>query len=43
MCLREGVISRDMKAVCPVDDTGKFTDEVADFKGMYVKVGRGKV
>ncbi|OFZ24633.1 MAG: isoleucine--tRNA ligase [Bdellovibrionales bacterium RIFOXYB1_FULL_37_110] len=22
---------------CPVDDHGKFTDEVTDFKGMYVK------
>ncbi len=23
--------------VCPIDDAGKFTDEVDDYKGMYVK------
>ena len=24
--------------VCPVDPSGKFTDEVTDYKGQYVKV-----
>uniref|UniRef100_A0AC35UBK5 Isoleucine--tRNA ligase n=1 Tax=Rhabditophanes sp. KR3021 TaxID=114890 RepID=A0AC35UBK5_9BILA len=36
-CVEHGVISREMKIVCPVDQEGKFTDEVTDFKGLYVK------
>ncbi|VDK55963.1 unnamed protein product [Anisakis simplex] len=36
-CLENGVITRDMKPVCPVDECGKFKEEVSDFKGMYVK------
>ena len=38
VCTQYGVIKRDDKVVCPVDETGCFTDEVADFKGQYVKV-----
>ena len=37
VCLSFDVISRDMEPVCPVDDAGKFTDKVADFKGLHVK------
>ena len=37
VCLANGVITRDQEIVCPVDASGKFTDEVTDFKGMYVK------
>jgi len=37
VCLANGVITRDMKLVCPVDPSGRFTEEVTDFKGMYVK------
>ncbi|XP_062589375.1 LOW QUALITY PROTEIN: isoleucine--tRNA ligase, cytoplasmic-like [Saccostrea cucullata] len=37
VCLRYGVITRDMKIICPVDASGKFTEEVTDFKGQYVK------
>lgn len=36
-CLENGVITRDMKPVCPVDECGKFKEEVSDFKGIYVK------
>uniref|UniRef100_A0A0N4Z237 Isoleucine--tRNA ligase, cytoplasmic n=1 Tax=Parastrongyloides trichosuri TaxID=131310 RepID=A0A0N4Z237_PARTI len=36
-CLEHKVITKEMKIVCPVDQEGKFTDEVTDFKGMYVK------
>uniref|UniRef100_A0A914IBR5 isoleucine--tRNA ligase n=1 Tax=Globodera rostochiensis TaxID=31243 RepID=A0A914IBR5_GLORO len=36
-CLEHGVISKDSEMVCPVDDSGCFTDEVTDFKGLYVK------
>ena len=38
VCTHYGVIKRDEKVVCPVDETGSFTNEVTDFKGQYVKV-----
>jgi len=38
VCLKFGVVERDGTGlVCPVDDMGKFTDGVTDFKGRYVK------
>ena len=37
-CMQAGIISRDMKPICPIDFVGKFTDEVTDYKGMYIKV-----
>ena len=37
-CLQAGIISRDMKPICPIDLVGRFTEEVTDFKGMYIKV-----
>ena len=37
-CLKFGIISRDMKPVCPVDLVGKFTSEVTDYVGIHVKV-----
>lgn len=39
VCLANGVIRKDGDVVCPVDASGCFTEEVTDFKGMYVKVG----
>lgn len=36
-CLENGVITREMKAICPVDECGRFKEAVTDFKGMYVK------
>ena len=38
MCLKYGIISKDLSPVCPVDMSGRFTDEVTHFKGQYVKV-----
>ena len=38
MTLAHGIISKDMEVICPVDVSGKFTEEVRDFKGMHVKV-----
>ncbi|EDV24777.1 uncharacterized protein TRIADDRAFT_25814 [Trichoplax adhaerens] len=32
-----GVIKKGGKVVCPVDPSGKFTDEVPDFQGLHVK------
>lgn len=37
VCIANGVIVRGGKVPCPVDDNGRFTDVVADFKGRYVK------
>ncbi|PAA79678.1 hypothetical protein BOX15_Mlig002153g8, partial [Macrostomum lignano] len=37
VCLKYGIIARDSKLVCPVDASGKFTDEVPDFHGQHVK------
>ncbi|QLG74830.1 hypothetical protein HG535_0H01570 [Zygotorulaspora mrakii] len=37
VCLEMGVISADGSIPNPVDDTGKFTSEVTDFAGKYVK------
>lgn len=35
--MENGVIQKESKLVCPVDEKGLFTDEVPDFKGIYVK------
>lgn len=37
VCLEHGVIREDTPAPNPIDDVGKFTKEVSDFTGMYVK------
>lgn len=37
VCLENGVISEDTVAPNPVDDNGKFTSDVTDFAGIYVK------
>lgn len=37
VCLANGVIKRDSEIICPVDESGRFTDPVNEFKGQYVK------
>lgn len=37
VCLAHGAITADGHLPCPLDSSGKFTDEVPDYKGMYVK------
>ncbi|KAH7818001.1 putative isoleucyl-tRNA synthetase [Monocercomonoides exilis] len=38
VCLKNGVINaKGEPFVCPVNEDGCFTDDVTDFKGMYVK------
>lgn len=37
VCLANKVITRDQEIVCPLDAEGKFTSEVTDFAGQYVK------
>eukprot|EP00057_Strongylocentrotus_purpuratus_P012333 XP_011666807.1 PREDICTED: LOW QUALITY PROTEIN: isoleucine--tRNA ligase, cytoplasmic [Strongylocentrotus purpuratus] len=36
VCLEQGIISKE-EVVCPVDASGRFTSEVTDFAGEYVK------
>ncbi|KAL4227042.1 Isoleucine--tRNA ligase [Mactra antiquata] len=35
--MRYGIITKDMDMICPVDPSGKFTSEVTDFQGQYIK------
>lgn len=37
VCLKYGIITRDMPIICPVDASGKFMEEITDFKGLHVK------
>ena len=37
VCLAAGLIDKKGPIVCPVDASGKFTSEVTDFVGQYVK------
>jgi hypothetical protein len=39
VCLAHGIISKGEGLPCPLDDAGRFTAEVPDFQGQYVKVG----
>ena len=37
VCLTHGVIRKGEKLVCPIDDNGRYTSEVPDFAGKFVK------
>ncbi|KAF7233346.1 hypothetical protein EG68_08663 [Paragonimus skrjabini miyazakii] len=37
VCTTNGIISKDSPIICPIDATGRFTTEVQDFAGQYVK------
>lgn len=37
VCLAHGIILKGSEIPCPVDANGRFTPEVSDFKGVYVK------
>lgn len=37
VCLANGVITKDMEPLCPVDASGRFSKPVVDFEGQYVK------
>lgn len=36
-CLNAQIISKSGPFICPVDESGKFSSEVTDFSGQYVK------
>lgn len=37
IAIAHGIITREMLPPCPVDGSGRFTDEVPDYRGMHVK------
>lgn len=37
VCLDHGIIQRGPGLICPVDESGRFTSNVPDFAGRYVK------
>lgn len=37
VCFENGLITKEMSSICPVDSCGRFTEEVKDFQGLYVK------
>lgn len=37
VCLAAGLIEKSSEVICPVDDSGRFTAEAADFAGQHVK------
>ncbi|BGP00043.1 Isoleucine--tRNA ligase, cytoplasmic [Rhodotorula toruloides] len=37
VAVAHGVVEKDEMPPCPIDEKGVYTDEVPDFKGMYVK------
>lgn len=37
VCIAHGVIDADGHLPLPLDETGHFTDEITDYKGMYIK------
>ena len=38
VCSENDVIKKDADPVCPIDANGRFTTQVPDFQGIYVKV-----
>ncbi|CAH8551607.1 unnamed protein product [Schistosoma turkestanicum] len=37
VCLANGIIAKDTPMICPVNPNGRFTDQIKEFSGMYVK------
>ncbi|XP_011199577.2 isoleucine--tRNA ligase, cytoplasmic [Bactrocera dorsalis] len=37
ICLNAGIIEKSSTPICPLDEVGRFTAEVTDFAGVYVK------
>jgi isoleucyl-tRNA synthetase len=38
IAIASGILQPDDQPPCPIDDSGRFTAEVLDFEGQYVKV-----
>lgn len=37
VCVAHGITKKGERLVCPIDDNGRFTEEVPDYKGLLVK------
>ncbi|PWN22588.1 hypothetical protein BCV69DRAFT_281573 [Microstroma glucosiphilum] len=37
VAIANGIVGRDEAPPCPIDESGKFTDEVPEYKGQHVK------
>lgn len=37
IAVANGIVTKEMLPPCPVDESGRFTDEVPDYKGVHVK------
>lgn len=40
IAVANGIIRAEEIPPCPIDDAGRFTREVTDFEGQYVKVSK---
>jgi isoleucyl-tRNA synthetase len=38
IAIQNGIVAKDEMPPCPIDEVGRFTSEVPDFKGVHVKV-----
>lgn len=38
VAIEHGIIQADEQPPCPIDDAGRFTDAIPEWKGVYVKV-----
>ena len=38
VCLKYGIINKDMEPICPIDMSGRFEEPVLHFIGQHVKV-----
>lgn len=37
VCLANGIITKDMEPICPLDACGRFVKPIIDFEGQYIK------
>jgi isoleucyl-tRNA synthetase len=37
IAIAAGILKSDEQPPCPIDDGGRFTSEITDFAGLYVK------
>jgi len=43
VCLAHGIVKKGKGVLCPVDPSGRYTNEVPDFQGMYIKDADPKI
>jgi len=43
VCFKYGIVKKGQGVVCPLDANGRYTNEVPDFEGMYIKEADPKI